>query len=81
MGSSQTNPDWGRGRIALCFQEMEFGMIACLLVIPLALICGPLRGIPFYWQLLDCSFGVIGLIPLAAARRLILRVGHAERGS
>jgi hypothetical protein len=27
---------------------VEFGMIACLLVIPLALICGPIRGIPFY---------------------------------
>ena len=41
-----------------------FGMIACVLVIPLALICGPLRGIPFYWQLIDCSFGVFGFIPL-----------------
>ena len=42
---------------------VEFGMIACLLVIPLALICGPIRGIPFAWRLLDCSFGVFGLIP------------------
>ena len=41
-----------------------FGMIACAGIIPLALICGPLRGIPFYWQLIDCSFGVIGCIPL-----------------
>jgi hypothetical protein len=50
---------------------VEFGMIACLLVIPLALICGPIRGIPFGWQLLDCSFGVLGLIPLAITRKLI----------
>lgn len=57
---------------------VEFGMIACLLVIPLALICGPIRGIPFYWQLLDCSFGVLGLIPLAIARRLILSLGNQE---
>lgn len=50
---------------------VEFGMIACLLVIPLALICGPIRGVPFWWQLLDCSFGVVGLIPLAMTRKLI----------
>lgn len=49
---------------------IEFGMIACVLVIPLALICGPLRGIPIGWQLIDCSFGVIGIIPLWLARRL-----------
>ena len=54
---------------------VEFGMIACLLVIPLALICGPIRGIPFYWQLIDCSFGILGLIPLAIVRKLILDIG------
>jgi hypothetical protein len=41
-----------------------FGMIACLGIIPLALICGHIRDIPFYWQMLDCSFGVFGFIPL-----------------
>ncbi len=50
---------------------IEFGMIACLLVIPLALICGPIRGIPMFWRLIDCSFGVFGLIPLAIVRRMI----------
>jgi hypothetical protein len=40
-----------------------------MLVVPLALVCGPLRGIPFYWQLIDCSFGVLGIIPLWLARR------------
>ncbi len=53
---------------------VEFGMIACLLVIPLALICGPIRGIPFWWQVIDCSFGVIGIVPLVMARRLILSI-------
>lgn len=43
---------------------VRFGMIACIGVIPLALICGSLRSIPFYWQLIDCSFGVFGIIPL-----------------
>ena len=41
-----------------------FGMIACAGILPLALICGSIRQIPFYWQLIDCSFGVFGLIPL-----------------
>lgn len=43
---------------------VEFGMIACILVIPLALICGPIRGIPLFWRFIDCSFGVFGFIPL-----------------
>lgn len=40
------------------------GVAACLLVLPLALIAGPIRGIPFYWQLIDCSFGILGVLPL-----------------
>ena len=40
------------------------GLIACALVLPLALICGPVRGIPPGWRVIDCSFGVIGAIPL-----------------
>ena len=28
---------------------VEFGMIACAGIVPLALICGPIRGIPFWW--------------------------------
>jgi hypothetical protein len=43
---------------------MQFGMIACIMVFPLALIAGPIREIPFYWELIDCSFGVIGFILL-----------------
>ena len=41
-----------------------FGMIACAGVLPLALICGSIRQIPFHWQIIDCSFGVFGFIPL-----------------
>ena len=53
---------------------VEYGMMACVLVIPLALICGPLRGIPLFWILIDMSFGVFGIIPLALAYRQIKRV-------
>ena len=53
---------------------IQFGMIACLMVFPLALICGPLRGIPVYWQLIDCSFGAVGIIPLWLAYREVERI-------
>jgi hypothetical protein len=43
---------------------IEFGMIACILIFPLAFIAGPFRGIPLGWTLIDCSFGVFGLLPL-----------------
>jgi hypothetical protein len=46
-----------------------FGMIACVLVIPYALIFGAVRGIPIWWRLIDCSFGVFGFIPLWFCRR------------
>jgi len=41
-----------------------FGLISCVLVIPYAMILGGMRGIPVYWRLIDCSFGVFGFIPL-----------------
>ncbi|MEO7211975.1 hypothetical protein [Mucilaginibacter sp.] len=43
---------------------IEFGMIACVAILPLAFIMGPIRGIPFFWTLVDCSFGAVGIIPL-----------------
>jgi hypothetical protein len=51
-----------------------WGMIACVGVIPLALIAGPIRGIPWGWTLIDCSFGVVGIVPLIIVYRLIRRV-------
>jgi hypothetical protein len=48
---------------------VRWGMFCCLASIPLALICGPLRGIPFWWQMIDCSFGIIGIIPLLFVQR------------
>jgi hypothetical protein len=50
---------------------IQFGMIACAGVIPLALICGPIRDIPFGWSLIDMSFGVFGVLPLIPVWRHI----------
>ena len=49
---------------------LKAGLIACVLVVPLALICGAIRQIPFGWRLIDCSFGVFGAIPLYYCLRL-----------
>lgn len=43
---------------------IEFGMIACVAIFPLAFIAGSIRGIPVFWRFIDCSFGVTGIIPL-----------------
>ncbi|MFD5122700.1 hypothetical protein [Streptomyces sp. NPDC058385] len=53
---------------------IEFGMIACAGIIPLALICGPIRGIPLWWSVIDMSFGAFGVIPLYVVRRKIKRL-------
>ncbi|WP_406455363.1 hypothetical protein OG782_27550 [Streptomyces sp. NBC_00876] len=58
---------------------IEFGMIACAGIIPLALICGPIRDIPFWWSVIDMSFGVVGVIPLLIVHRKIKRLEAMER--
>ena len=55
---------------------VQFGMIACIAVIPLALIAGPIRGIPWGWQLVDISFGVVGVVPLLFAYAGIRRLAR-----
>jgi hypothetical protein len=43
---------------------LQAGLVCCILVVPLALIAGAVRGIPLGWRLIDCSFGVFGAVPL-----------------
>ncbi|MFN8287063.1 MAG: hypothetical protein U0V74_09940 [Chitinophagales bacterium] len=43
---------------------IQFGLIACAMVIPFALVMGGIRGLPLWWRCIDCSFGIIGAIPL-----------------
>lgn len=49
---------------------LKCGLVCCVAVIPLALIAGQVRGIPLYWRLIDCSFGVLGAIPLLYCLKL-----------
>lgn len=53
---------------------IQWGMIACVLVIPVVLIAGAIREIPLGWQLIDMSFGVFGIIPLLIVYRLIRKL-------
>jgi hypothetical protein len=57
---------------------IEFGLIACVLVIPLALIAGGVRGIPLGWRFIDCSFGIIGILPLLYCRSQIRKIEPLE---
>jgi hypothetical protein len=56
---------------------IEFGAIACFLIIPFALVAGYLRHIPFWWRLIDCSFGILGLIPLGVCYNKISQLEAA----
>ncbi len=53
---------------------IQFGMISCIMVFPLAFIAGSIRKIPLYWQLIDCSFGVIGFAVLYFCHNCILKL-------
>ena len=57
-----------------------FGFIACGSVLLLALIAGPVRGIPFYWRLIDCSFGVFGAMVLWPVWRIVTRLETGSSG-
>lgn len=55
---------------------IDWAMLACVAVFPLAFIAGPIRGIPLFHILIDCSFGLIGLIPLLFCKRWIKQLKH-----
>lgn len=56
---------------------IQWGMFCCVAILPLAFICGPVRGIPLKHILIDCSFGVIGIIPLLICNRYIKQMEEA----
>ena len=58
-----------------------FGMLACALVVPYALVFGQMRGIPIGWRLIDCSFGAVGFLPLWICRRAARELATGQRGA
>ena len=57
---------------------IEFGIICYIAIIPLALIAGNIRHIPVFWQMIDCSFGIIGVILLVLCRINIAKIEILE---
>jgi hypothetical protein len=57
---------------------IEFGMIACILIIPFALVAGHYRGIPLMWRFIDCSFGIIGILPLLICLKQINKLENIQ---
>jgi hypothetical protein len=65
---------------------IDWQILCCIAVLPLALIAGPVRHIPIFHIVIDCSFGIIGIIPLLICRRWIKMLdaknsGYAENMS
>ncbi|MDB6055316.1 MAG: hypothetical protein JWN25_2839 [Verrucomicrobiales bacterium] len=58
----------------------DFGLIACALIIPWALVLGQVRDIPLGWRLIDCSFGVFGAIPLLIIRHWLSQMNLQAPG-
>lgn len=53
---------------------IEWQILACITVLPLALIAGPLRQVPVFHIVIDCSFGILGIIPLLVCRKWIKKM-------
>jgi hypothetical protein len=53
---------------------IRWGMIMCAGIVPLTLIAGSIRGLPWGWMLIDISFGVVAIVPLLIAERLTRRL-------
>lgn len=50
---------------------VTWGILNCIIIFPVALIAGPIRGIPFFHQMIDCLFGVLGIILLLLIKKRI----------
>jgi len=59
----------------------QFGMIACVLVLPYAIFFGGLRGIPIYWRFIDIAFGAFGFVPLGFAHYWTRELARSISGS
>jgi hypothetical protein len=54
---------------------LTFGFIACAGVLPLAVLAGAVRGIPWGWTMIDCSFALFCALPLLNWRKHLKALG------
>ena len=57
---------------------IKAGMIVSVGIFPLAFIAGSIRNIPFYWQLIDCSFGAFSFFLLGYCLQLIRKLEYRQ---
>jgi hypothetical protein len=57
---------------------IEFGVISAIAIFPLAITAGGIRGIPLFWRLIDCSFGVVTLSLLLPCYRMVNKITHLK---
>ena len=59
---------------------VTFGLICSVGIFFLAWIAGPIRGIPVYWSLIDCSFGVVcgAILLLVRSKTRLLELHLAQ---
>lgn len=50
---------------------IDWQLICCIAVMPLAFIAGPIRHIPIFHIVIDCCFGLFGIIPLLICKKWI----------
>ncbi len=58
---------------------VQFGMIACALIIPFAFVFGSVRGIPLLWKLIDCSFALGAMVPLLIINKHINIINQHQK--
>lgn len=57
---------------------VEWGVWCCVLVLPVAFIWAPVRGIPFFWRCVDASFGLLGAVPLLMIQQRVKRLAAGK---
>lgn len=63
---------------------IQFGFIACAMVLPFAWVMGSVRGLPLWWQMIDASFGVgraVVLVPLYNAVKKLEKYEREENSN
>ena len=58
---------------------IEWAILCCIFIIPVTIVAGHVRGIPFYHQIIDCSFGIFGLIPLLIVHKYIIQLEMSNK--
>ncbi len=58
---------------------VDWGIINCLVIFPVAFIFGHIREIPLFHIMIDCSFGIFGILLLMSIKRKIKMIEEKIR--